>query len=40
MKTWKRIWELEEAGLLERVYTYDFEKYLPNGEIEIHIAIK
>lgn len=40
VKTWKRIWELEEAGLLERVYTYDFEKYLPNGEIEIHIAIK
>lgn len=40
VNTWKRIWEQEEAGLLDRAYTYDFEKYLPNGEIEIHIAIK
>ncbi|WP_089743524.1 GyrI-like domain-containing protein [Gracilibacillus ureilyticus] len=37
---WSNIWEQEEAGLIERAYTFDFEKYLPNGEIEIHIAIK
>ncbi|KGA97778.1 transcriptional regulator [Alkalihalobacillus alcalophilus ATCC 27647 = CGMCC 1.3604] len=37
--TWKKIWEQEEAGTLERAYSYDFEKYYPNGEIEIHIAI-
>jgi hypothetical protein len=39
-KTWKKIWEQEEVGTLERAYTYDFEKYFPNGEIEVHIAIK
>nr|WP_106783168.1 effector binding domain-containing protein [Lysinibacillus timonensis] len=40
IKTWGQIWELEESGLLERAYSYDFEKYYPNGEIEIHIATK
>ncbi|NRD77082.1 effector binding domain-containing protein [Bacillus sp. BRMEA1] len=40
INTWKKIWELEEAGTLERAYTFDFEKYFPNGEIEVHIAIK
>jgi predicted transcriptional regulator YdeE len=40
LNTWKKIWELENAGTLERAYSYDFEKYYPNGEIEIHIAIK
>ena len=38
-KTWKKIWDQEDSGLLERAYTYDFEKYTPNGEIEIYIAI-
>lgn len=37
--TWQEIWAQEEAGALKRAYTYDFEKYEPNGEIEIHIAI-
>ncbi len=37
---WKEIWERENAGTLEREYSYDFEKYYPNGEIEVHIAIK
>jgi len=37
-KTWSKIWKQEETGLLERAYTYDFEKYSPNGEIEIHIG--
>ncbi|MFT4417024.1 GyrI-like domain-containing protein [Fredinandcohnia humi] len=40
VNTWKKIWELEDQGTLKRAYTYDFEKYVPNGEIEIHIAIK
>lgn len=40
VKSWGKIWELEEAGELERTYTYDFEKYYPNGEIEIHVALK
>ncbi|WP_017473607.1 GyrI-like domain-containing protein [Amphibacillus jilinensis] len=37
---WSKIWHQEETGAIERVYTFDFEKYYPNGEIEIHIAIK
>ncbi|MEK5440712.1 GyrI-like domain-containing protein [Fredinandcohnia sp. FSL W7-1320] len=40
INTWSKIWEQEEAGLLERAYSYDFEKYSTNGEIEIYIAIK
>ncbi|AXI08484.1 AraC family transcriptional regulator [Oceanobacillus zhaokaii] len=38
--SWSKIWDQEEAGTLERAYSFDFEKYYPNGEIEIHIAIK
>lgn len=38
--TWSKIWEQEQAGKLKRAYSYDFEKYYPNGEVEIHIAIK
>lgn len=40
LKTWSKIWEQEEFGALKRAYTYDYEKYYPNGEIEIHISIK
>lgn len=40
INSWKRIWERENLGTLNRAYTYDFEKYYPNGEIEIYIAIK
>src|SRR5699024_6604824 len=39
-KTWQKIWTEEEEGRLERAYSYDYEKYSPNGEIEIHIAIR
>ncbi|MFC4403928.1 GyrI-like domain-containing protein [Gracilibacillus xinjiangensis] len=39
MKTWQHIWNLEESGELKRAYTVDFEKYYPDGTIEIHIAI-
>lgn len=40
LNAWNEIWDLEEKGLLERAYTYDYEKYYPNGQIDIHIAIK
>lgn len=40
INTWKEIWKREDSGTLARTYTYDFEKYLPNGAIEIYIAIK
>jgi len=40
INTWKKIWERENSGTLNRAYTYDFEKYYRNGEIEIYIAIK
>jgi predicted transcriptional regulator YdeE len=40
LTTWKEIWEREERGKLERAYSYDFEKYYPDGQIEIYIAIK
>ncbi|MGN8646964.1 GyrI-like domain-containing protein [Gracilibacillus sp. HCP3S3_G5_1] len=39
LKAWQKIWELEKSGKLERVYSVDFEKYLPNGNVEIHIAV-
>ena len=38
--TWSKIWDEEKKGNLHRAYTYDLEKYYPNGNIEIHIAIK
>lgn len=38
--TWNKIWDREEEGTLKRAYTYDFEKYYPNGDIEVHIAVK
>lgn len=40
LNTWNEIWNKEEEGQLNRAYTYDFEKYYPNGNIDIHIAVK
>lgn len=40
INTWKKIWERENSGTLERAYSYDFEKYYPSGEVDIYIAIK
>ncbi|WEG18882.1 effector binding domain-containing protein [Alkalihalophilus pseudofirmus] len=40
LNTWKQIWEQEENGDLKRAYSFDFEKYYPNGHIEIHISTK
>ncbi|MFS0764104.1 GyrI-like domain-containing protein [Peribacillus phoenicis] len=38
-ETWKKIWQLEEDKNLNRKYSLDFEKYYPDGKVEIHIAI-
>jgi len=38
--TWSDIWNMEKEGQLERAYTYDFEKYKPDGAVEIYIAVK
>lgn len=38
--TWRKIWRLEDNKKLRRAYSYDFEKYYPNGEVEIHIAVQ
>lgn len=38
-KTWNEIWKQEEEGQLKRSYTFDFEKYYPDGKIDIYIAI-
>ncbi len=40
LNTWNEIWKQEEKGKLKRAYTYDFEKYYPNGDIAIFIAVK
>ncbi len=40
VKTWEKIWELEEKGLLNRAYTVDYEKYYSDGRVEIFIALK
>ncbi|MFP7285788.1 effector binding domain-containing protein [Shouchella clausii] len=40
VNTWKTIWEREDSRTLKRAYTYDIEKYYPNGDIEIYIAIE
>ncbi|WP_462350516.1 effector binding domain-containing protein [Fusobacterium varium] len=37
---WQKIWEMEEQGLLNRAYTVDYEKYYPDGKVEIFIALK
>lgn len=40
LKAWKEIWELEEKGELKRAYSVDFEKYYPNSQVEIYIAVQ
>ncbi len=36
---WQNIWQLEEEKKIHRTYTLDFERYSPNGNIEIFISI-
>lgn len=40
VNTWRKIWKRENAGTLARAYSYDFERYSPDGEVEIYIALK
>lgn len=40
LNAWNKIWKKEENNQIKRLYTYDFEKYYPNGEIDIFIAVK
>lgn len=40
VNTWAEIWKLEDKQSLERAYTFDFEKYYPNGDVEIYIALQ
>ena len=39
-QTWQLIWKKEQQGLLKRAYSVDFEKYHPDGLVEIYIAVK
>lgn len=36
VKSWERIWQAD----LKRKYTFDFEKYNPDGSVEIYIAVE
>ncbi|MGX7058697.1 effector binding domain-containing protein [Vagococcus humatus] len=36
---WSQIHQLEQSGELRRAFTYDFEKYLPNGQIELYVSV-
>ena len=38
-QTWQLIWKKEQQGLLNRAYSVDFEKYHPDGLVEIYIAV-
>lgn len=37
IETWQIIWEADKQ--LNRLYTYDFEKYLGPNEVDIYIAV-
>ena len=39
-QTWQLIWKKEQQGLLKRAYSVDFEKYYPDGLVEIYIAVE
>ena len=39
-QTWIKIWQLEAQGEIHRAYHVDFEKYLLDGSVEIHIGLK
>lgn len=38
-ETWKKIWQLEDEKVKQGIQP-DYEKYYPDGKVEIHIAIK
>ncbi|MGQ8821340.1 effector binding domain-containing protein [Bibersteinia trehalosi] len=39
-ETWQGIWQKAQQGLLKRAFTVDFEKYLPEGRVDIYIAVR
>ena len=39
-QTWQLIWKKEQQGLLKRAYSVDFEKYHPDGLVEIYITVE
>lgn len=39
-ETWQGILRKGQQGLLKRALTVDFEKYLPEGKVDIYIAVK
>ena len=40
VQTWQHIWNKEKQGLLKCAYKVDFEKYYPNGKVDIYISIR
>lgn len=40
VQTWQQIWQLEEAGELQRAYLVDYEQYGADGQVVIYIGLK
>lgn len=38
-QTWQQIWALEQGNKIRRAYDVDFEKYYPDGRVEIYISL-
>lgn len=38
-QTWQHIWGLEQERKIIRAYDVDFEKYHPDGKVEIYISV-
>ncbi|WP_392562026.1 effector binding domain-containing protein [Orbus sturtevantii] len=38
-QTWQHIWALEQDHKIIRAYDVDFEKYYPDGRVEIYISL-
>lgn len=39
VKTWNQIWDDEKNQLIDRVYDFDYEEYLPDGQVRIKVAV-
>lgn len=38
--TWQTIWSNEDQHKINRAYSFDFERYSPNGDVSILVAVK
>lgn len=38
-QTWEKIWGLEQNNKILRAYDVDFEKYYPDGRVEVYISL-